>query len=136
MSATYHFDNMWHLRAPNERVFATLVDVEGYARWWPQIREIHPIDTNSGRVRIRSLLPYTLDLVLVRAVEDESLGILQVDVDGDLRGWCAWQFSAEDAGTRAQFSQQVEVTAPMLQRASFRHPAAAARQPRSHDGFR
>jgi uncharacterized protein YndB with AHSA1/START domain len=110
---------MWHLRAPSERVFATLVDVEGYARWWPQIRETHPINANSSRVRIRSLLPYTLDLVLVRAVEDEALGILRVDVDGDLRGWCAWQFSADDAGTRAQFSQQVEVTAPMLQRASL-----------------
>jgi hypothetical protein len=119
VSATYRFDNLWHLRAPRERVFATLVDVEGYARWWPQIREIHRIDADSGRVRIRSLLPYPLDLVLVRAVQDEAHGILRVNVDGDLRGWCAWQFSADGGGTRAQFSQEVEVTAPVLQRAPF-----------------
>lgn len=86
MSTTYRFDNLWRLRAPRERVFTTLVDVDGYARWWPQIREIHPIDADSGRVRIRSLLPYTLDLVLVRAVQDEARGILQVNLDGDLRG--------------------------------------------------
>jgi hypothetical protein len=117
VSATYRFDNLWRLRAPRERVFATLVDVQGYPRWWPQVRETHPIDADSGRVRIRSLLPYTLDLVLVRAVQDEAHGILRVDVEGDLRGWCSWQFSTEGAGTRAQFSQEVDVTAPMLQRA-------------------
>jgi hypothetical protein len=119
VSTTYRFDNLWRLRAPRERVFTTLVDVDSYARWWPQIRAIHPIDADSSRVRIRSLLPYTLDLVLVRAVQDEARGILQVNLDGDLRGWCSWQFSAEGAGTRAKFSQEVEVTAPMLRRAPF-----------------
>jgi hypothetical protein len=119
MSTTYRFDNLWHLRAPRERVYAALVDVECYARWWPQIREIQRIDADSGRVRIRSLLPYTLDLVLVRAVQDEVHGILRVDVAGDLRGWCAWNFSAEGAGTRAHFSQEVEVTAVRLQRVPF-----------------
>ena len=119
MSATYRFDNLWRLRAPRERVFATLVDVQGYPRWWPQVRETHPIDADSGRVRIRSLLPYTLDLVLTRTVEDEAGGILRVGVAGDLQGWCAWQLSADGAGTRARFSQEVEVTVTVLQRAPF-----------------
>ena len=119
MSATYRFDNLWHLRAPRERVYAALVDVEGYAHWWPQIREIHRIDADSGRVQIRSLLPYTLDLVLVRAVQDEAHGILRVDVAGDLRGWCAWNFSTEGVCTRVHFSQEVEVTALRLQRVPF-----------------
>lgn len=116
---TYRFDNLWHLRAPRERVYAALADVDGYDRWWPQVRAIHRIDADSGRVLIRSLLPYTLDLVLARAVQDEARGILRVDVDGDLHGWCAWHFSAEGAGTRAQFSQEVEVRAPILQRMPF-----------------
>ena len=119
MTESYRFDNRWHLGASREQVYTALADVESYVLWWPQIREIHRIDADSGRVRIRSLLPYTLTLVLVRAVQDEAGGILRVDVDGDLRGWCAWQFSAEGAGTRAQFSQEVEVTAPMLQRMPF-----------------
>jgi len=77
------------------------------------------IDGDSGRVRIRSLLPYTLDLVLVRAAEDEANGILRVHIDGDLQGWCAWQIVAEGAVTQARFSQEVQVTVPMLQRVPF-----------------
>jgi uncharacterized protein YndB with AHSA1/START domain len=112
----YRFDHLWNLRAPREQVYAALADVERYDRWWPQIREIHRIDADSGRARIRSLLPYTLDLVLVLAIQDEARGVLRVDVDGDLRGWCAWQLTAEETGTHARFSQEVEVTAPVLRR--------------------
>jgi uncharacterized protein YndB with AHSA1/START domain len=119
VSTTYRFDNLWHLQASRERVYAALVDVEGYPRWWPQIREIHRIDDHSGRVRIQSLLPYTLDLVLLRAVQDEAHGILRVEVDGDLQGWCAWKFSAEGTGTRSEFSQEVQVMAPVLERMPF-----------------
>jgi len=100
-------------------VYATLSDVEGYQRWWPQIREIQHIDADTGRVRIRSLLPYALDLVLRRSVQDEARGILRVEIDGDLQGWCAWLIKAEESGTRAEFSQEVEVTPTVLQRAPF-----------------
>ena len=119
MSTAYRFDDEWHLRAPREQVYAALADVEGYEHWWPQVREIHRIDVDSGRVRIRSLLPYTLDLVLERNVEDEARGILRVDITGDLRGWCAWQLTSDGGGTRARFSQEVEVTVPLLQRVPF-----------------
>ena len=119
MSTAYRFDEEWHLRAPREQVYAALADVEGYEHWWPQVREIHRVDVDSGRVRIRSLLPYTLDLVLARDVADEARGILRVDITGDLRGWCAWQLTAGGGGTRARFSQEVEVTVPLLQRVPF-----------------
>ena len=119
MSTAYRFDEEWHLRAPREQVYAALADVEGYEHWWPQVREIHRIDVDSGRVRIRSLLPYTLDLVLARDVADEARGILRVDITGDLHGWCAWQLTADGGGTRARFSQEVEVTVPLLQRVPF-----------------
>jgi len=119
MSTTYRFDNLWHLRAPREQVYGALAEVEDYQRWWPQIREIHRIDADSGRVRIRSLLPYTLDLVLARAVEDQANGILRVSIAGDLQGWCAWQLNAIGSVTRARFSQEVHVLVPMLQRVPF-----------------
>jgi hypothetical protein len=113
----YRFDSVWHLQAPLKRVYATLADIEGYLRWWPQVREIGHIDADSARVKIRSLLPYTLDLVLTRAIQDEAGGILRVDIQGDLQGWCAWELSGESAGTRAGFSQEVVVMAPLLGRA-------------------
>lgn len=119
MPTAYRFDNLWNLHAPREQVFAALADVEDYGRWWPQIREVHRIDADSGQVRIRSLLPYALDLVLARSIQDETDGILRVDIAGDLQGWCAWELTPEGVGTRAQFTQEVQVTVPMLQRAPF-----------------
>ena len=119
MSAAYRFDNEWHLAAPLERVYAALADVERYQRWWPQVREIQRLDAATGRVSVRSLLPYTLDLVLARDVADEAGGILRVDLTGDLRGWCAWHLTPEGTGTRALFSQEVEVEAPLLQGVPF-----------------
>jgi len=119
MSTAYRFDNQWHVGAPPDRVYAALADVDGYARWWPQVREIDRIDVDTGRVRIRSLLPYSLDLVLTRDAQNETHGILRVLVDGDLHGWCAWQLTPEGTGTRAVFSQEVEVASPMLRRAPF-----------------
>lgn len=117
--ATYRFENLWRLRAPRKQVYAALADVEAYDVWWPQVRKIQRIDADRGRVRIRSLLPYTLDLVLARAAQNEADGILRVDIDGDLQGWCAWQFRAKGSGTEARFSQEVEVTTPILQRMPF-----------------
>jgi len=117
MTTAYRFDNLWSLRAPHERVYAALADLEDYEHWWLQVREVHRIDGERARVRIRGLLPYTLDLVLTRAVHDEARGILRVDITGDLQGWSAWQLSAEGADTRARFSQEVQVTVPMLKRA-------------------
>jgi len=119
LSPAYRFDNEWHLPVPCEQVYAALADVEGYERWWPQVREIGWIDADSGTVRIRSLLPYKLDLVLTRDAQDEAHGILRVLVDGDLHGWCAWQLTSEGTGTLAVFSQEVEVTSPMLRLAPF-----------------
>ena len=40
-----------------------------------------------------------------------------MEIDGDLQGWCAWRLSAEGSGTCAEFSQEVEVTVAVLQRA-------------------
>ncbi len=119
MSPAYRFDNQWYLDAPLERVYAALADVERYQDWWPQVREIQRVDAVTGRVRVRSLLPYSLELVLARDVEDEAGGILRVDLTGDLRGWCAWNLTPEGTGTRALFSQEVEVEAPLLRRVPF-----------------
>ncbi|HEV7146421.1 MAG TPA: SRPBCC family protein, partial [Pedococcus sp.] len=68
---TFRFEHQWSLDAPAPRVFAVLADVEGYASWWPQVRRVERIDEESGRTAIRSFLPYTLDLVLRRVVQDE-----------------------------------------------------------------
>lgn len=114
----YRFESLWRLEVPVGRVYAALADVERYDVWWPQVRSIERIDDESGRVAIRSFLPYTLRLVLRRAVEDPDRGHLRVQVRGDLHGWCAWQLAGSADGTEARFTQEVQVRAPALQRFS------------------
>ena len=132
----YRFDNEWHLRAPSEQVYAALADVERYELWWPQIREIHWIDADSGTVRVRSVLPYTLDLVLTRDAQDEAHGILRVLVAGDLHGWCAWRltFRRNRHASRVQPGGRGHLAHAGT--GAVRHPATAARQPRPHDAIR
>ena len=113
---SFRFHHEWVLPAPRERVYAALVDVERYAQWWPQVRSVERIDDDSGRTTIRSVLPYTLALVLRREVEDESGGRLRVAVTGDLEGWCQWTLSPHGDGTRAVFDQEAVVTPALLAR--------------------
>jgi Polyketide cyclase / dehydrase and lipid transport len=114
---TFRFHHEWALDAPARRVFDALADVERYAAWWPQVRGAARIDDESGRTAVRSFLPYTLDLVLRREVEDPGAGVLRVGVSGDLEGWCEWRIgsSANGSGpTRASFDQLAVLTPPLL----------------------
>ncbi|MFE0458979.1 SRPBCC family protein [Kitasatospora sp. NPDC058965] len=56
----YRLTSTWRLPAPPERVYRTLRDVPGYPHWWPQVRQVVPLDERTGQLRIRSLLPYQL----------------------------------------------------------------------------
>lgn len=110
-------------------MYAVLAAVGEYPTWWPQVRSVERIDADSAVVAVRSVLPYTLRLVLTRDVEDPDLGVLRVRVGGDLSGWSQWEVlrtsgtGREDgAGARhghadwdgavtvARFSEQVQVT--------------------------
>ena len=54
----------WTVAAPADRVQQVLADLEHYPDWWPQIVAVAKIDDDNARVLCRSVLPYTLDLVL------------------------------------------------------------------------
>jgi hypothetical protein len=115
--STFRFHHEWPLPAPATQVFAALADVERYATWWPQVRSSARIDSESGSTTIRSFLPYTLELVLRREVEDQGSGMLRVAVHGDLEGWCQWVVrETPGAGCVAEFDQEAAVTPPLLAR--------------------
>ena len=102
------FHHEWVLDAPRDAVVAALADIEGYPRWWPQIRSLERIDETSGRGQIRSALPLTLHLVLTREIEDREGGHLRVRLDGDLEGWAEWTIGRDLQGAcRATFDQDV-----------------------------
>jgi len=106
--ASYSFTESWLTPAPVAAVADTVLDLERYPEWWPQVRAVAKLGPDTARVLCRSALPYTLDLVL-DAVSREA-PVLEVAVSGDLDGWVRWTLSPVDGGTRTDFAQEVVVT--------------------------
>lgn len=120
-SRLFAFRHRWLLPQSPEEVVRLLADVEAYPRWWPQVRSVERTDEASGRSRIRSLLPLTLDVVLTREVEDREGGVLQVRLSGDLDGWARWTVGPHGSGSVAVFEQEARVAA-RLERAATLAP--------------
>jgi hypothetical protein len=106
-AVAYDFRGTWTVAAPLEAVRDTVVDLEHYPEWWPQIRAVVKLGQDDARVLCRSVLPYTLDLVL-HAVSREGT-VLEVEVSGDLDGSVRWRLAPVPGGTRMEFEQAVEV---------------------------
>lgn len=107
MRRAYAFSGTWTIDAAPPAVHALLVDLERYPEWWPQVRAVASLGPDDARVLCRSVLPYTLDLV-VHAVRRDP-GLLEVAIAGDLEGTAAWRLSDLGGRTRLDFSQQVTV---------------------------
>ena len=105
----YTFTSSWETPAPVGEVAATVLDLEHYPEWWPQVRAVAKLGPDTAWVRCRSVLPYTLDLVLDAVCRTPPR--LEVAISGDLSGYARVSLTpAADAagGTRLEFRQQVE----------------------------
>lgn len=118
----FAFHHRWWLDAPPEAVREVLVDLEHYPDWWPQVVAVASLGPDDARVLCRSVLPYTLDLVLHAVGRD--LPELEVAVGGDLQGWVRWRLTAEDGGTVLDAEQLVTVHGPLAPLASLLRPVA------------
>lgn len=105
----YRFVSIWDLAAPPAAVYALLQRVEEYPHWWPQVREVTPVDEHSGTTRIRSLVPYDLVTTVRERRRDPLAGVLEVTLTGDLEGWARWTVTPHGSGSRATYEQEVEV---------------------------
>ncbi|GAA1133965.1 SRPBCC family protein [Nocardioides aquiterrae] len=105
MAAHYTFSGSWHLAAPPARVHAVLVDLEHYPDWWPQVCAVASLGPDDARVLCRSVLPYTLDLVLHAVSRSPSR--LEVAVSGDLTGSVRFDLTPVASGTRLDLAQSV-----------------------------
>lgn len=108
MRAAYGFGGSWHVGAPLPEVRDTIVDLEHYPEWWPQVRAVASLGPDDAWVVCRSALPYSLNLVL-HAVSREGT-VLEVAVTGDLDGFVRWRLADEGSGTRMDLEQQVTVS--------------------------
>jgi carbon monoxide dehydrogenase subunit G len=107
VSPSFAFRDSWEVPARPEAVHDVLVDLEHYPDWWPQVVAVAALGPDDARVLCRSVLPYTLDLVL-HAV-DRSPGMLEVDVSGHLEGSVRFDLVPVADGTRLDFAQEVRV---------------------------
>jgi hypothetical protein len=118
----FSFQERWWLPARPAAVRDVLVDLERYPEWWPQVVAVASLGPDDARVLCRSVLPYTLDLVL-HAVSRE-LPLLEVAVGGHLRGSVRWRLTEERGGTGLDLSQQVSVHGPVAPLAAVARPLA------------
>jgi carbon monoxide dehydrogenase subunit G len=115
---TYRFSSKFTLEAPRKRVHELLVDLEFYADWWPQVRAVAKIDDDHALVVCRSTLPYDLELELSAVRRDPAL--LEVGIDGPIRGWARYHLDEQGPGrTSLRFEQEVRAEAPMFVLASY-----------------
>ncbi|MFD9322873.1 SRPBCC family protein [Streptomyces sp. NPDC060053] len=112
----YRFRSLWALPAPPARVYDALERVEDYPRWWRQVREVNRVDSATGVLRIRSLLPYDMTFTAREVRRDAVAGVLEVAMTGDLDGWARWTVTADGSGTLARYDQVVQVDKPLLRR--------------------
>ncbi|MET7985249.1 MULTISPECIES: SRPBCC family protein [unclassified Streptomyces] len=112
----YRFRTVWELPAPPADVYPLLEQAETYPRWWPQVREVTPVDEHTGVIRIRSVLPYDITITARAARRDPRAGVLEMRMSGDLDGWARWTLTAAGPGTLARYDQEVQVTTPLLRR--------------------
>ncbi|MCH8611522.1 SRPBCC family protein [Arsenicicoccus dermatophilus] len=113
----YRFEQVWQVPLPLRPAFEILRDVDGYDRWWPQVRQVQRVGPDEVRMTLRSGLPVALRVVLSRQVEDPDSGVLRVGLTGDLTGWAMWQLTWEgETTTAARWSQECDLTHPRLAR--------------------
>ncbi|MFD4625138.1 SRPBCC family protein [Streptomyces sp. NPDC058475] len=112
----YRFRSLWSLPAPPADVYVALEQAENYPRWWPQVREVNPIDDTSGLIRVRSVLPYDMTFTAREVRRDRAAGVLEIAVSGDMDGWARWTLTSDGPLTRARYDQEVKVTKPLLRR--------------------
>jgi hypothetical protein len=122
----YVFRSAWCLDAAPADVTAALECIDDYPTWWPEVRDATPIDEDTYELRCRSTLPYDLVFETRRSVHDVAGGVLEANMIGDLEGFSRWTISAEGAGTRAVFDEDVMLNKRLLR----------ALEPIARPGFR
>jgi hypothetical protein len=118
----YRFRAAWDVAAEPSLVYAILCYVADYPEWWPEVKELRALDDRRVVVRVRSVLPYELALVVERKREDPAEGLLEVFLHGDVEGVARWKLSPSAAGTRVVFEEEAE-----LRKRSMRYLAPVAR---------
>ncbi len=120
MAEPYHFVTDWRFKAPLQKVWEVVLDIERYPGWWKNFRRVQ-ITRGDGKsvgsviaCEVRGSLPYSLNYALeVREAEEYRHILLRST--GDLVGTGRWEFSEVEQGTvKARYFWDVATTNPIL----------------------
>jgi quercetin dioxygenase-like cupin family protein/uncharacterized protein YndB with AHSA1/START domain len=115
----YLFVDEWDVAAPREAVFDALADARTYPQWW---RPVH-LGVESGEPsgvghvatqHFKGRLPYRLT-TRTTTTRHEPPHVLEVDVEGDLRGRGTWTLTPDGGDrTHVRFDWHVFADRPLL----------------------
>jgi len=112
----YHFRTEWHVRAPVERAWQTVVDAERWPEWGKGFRRVtvrgpetrlHPEAVVDAEVR--GALPYTLRFTFV-VDRFEPPHVLTIRPTGDLVGEGKWEIAPAGDGSDVVYHWDVGLT--------------------------
>jgi len=112
----YDLVSHWHVEAPIERVFQVVHAVEGWPRWWPQVRQVVLLERGDAdgvgdvhRVIWGTTVPYQLTLTVKRMVVQRPWR-LDLLLEGDLHGNGRWLLREQGGATVIQHDWHVATT--------------------------
>ncbi len=120
MPEPYHFVTDWRFRAPLQKVWSVVLDIERYPGWWKNFRRV-TITRGDGKAvgsviacEVRGSLPYSLNYALEVREAEEYRHIL-LGSTGDLIGTGRWTFTETEPGmVNALYFWDVATTNPIL----------------------
>jgi hypothetical protein len=114
----YRFTSSFNLAAPRQQVHGVLVDLERYGDWWEQVRAVGKLDDDRALVVCRSTLPYDLELELTAV--SKTVDLLEVTIDGPIRGWARYRLTEARPGvTSLRFEQDVYAESRLMVLTSY-----------------
>ncbi len=114
--SSYTFQSVWHLSAPPDDVYRALERLPDYPLWWPEVRDVRPLGSETFELVCKSVLPYWLRFTTLQSVRDPAARVLEARMTGDLEGFSRWTIGVHPTGTAATFDEEVVVQKALLKR--------------------
>jgi uncharacterized protein YndB with AHSA1/START domain len=120
MAADYHYISTWQLRAPIERVWTAISDLDHLPAWYPAVQEVQtlaPGDDQRVGARVRYVikgrlpmrLPFEATITRVDPPREAELR-----AEGELAGTGRWLLDQEGEITTVRYLRDVHTTGPSM----------------------
>lgn len=105
----YRFRSTWTVDQSPEAVYPVLRALDRYPAWWPEVKSVTPSARMVPHLKVRALLPYSLRFTVAHNGDEGEAGVLEAEMEGDLRGTSTWTVTPHAGGSRLVFDEDVVV---------------------------